>query len=172
MSDVAKIIMGTGRYEDLKSGNVVSISGDGGSSVGFSGPAYRRLSPLYEPTFAPYAEKRKKLREIKDDISRAKEYYELKKQMEYEYIKSFYETRLKKLDIEKMLNYLEKTYGTHIIFACYEPVDEFCHRRLVPDYIELKTGVYIPEVISDENGNVKKLQPIRYKKILQEVMNK
>ena len=38
--------------------------------------------------------------------------------------------------------------------------------------IELETGVYIPEVSVDEQGNVKKLVPIRYKNRLKEVMNK
>lgn len=40
--------------------------------------------------------------------------------------------------------------------------DEFCHRRLVADYIELKTGIYIPE-IKQENNKIKELKPIRYK---------
>ena len=40
------------------------------------------------------------------------------------------------------------------------------------DYIELETGIYIPEVSVDEQGNVKKLVPIRYKNRLKEVMKK
>ena len=45
-------------------------------------------------------------------------------------------------------------------------------RRLIADYIELETGIYIPEVSVDEQGNVKKLVPIRYKNRLKEVMKK
>ena len=55
---------------------------------------------------------------------------------------------------------------------CHEPIDEFCHRRLIADYIELETGIYIPEVSVDKQCNVKKLVPIRYKNRLKEVMNK
>ena len=39
-------------------------------------------------------------------------------------------------------------------------------------YIELETGIYIPEVSVDEQGNVKKLVPIRYKNRLKEVIKK
>jgi hypothetical protein len=55
---------------------------------------------------------------------------------------------------------------------CHEPVCEFCHRRLVADYLELKTGIYIPEVSVDEYGNVKKINPIRYKNRLKKLINK
>ena len=53
---------------------------------------------------------------------------------------------------------------------CHEPIDEFCHRRIIADYIELETGIYIPEVSVDEQGNVKKLVPIRYKNRLKKIM--
>ena len=39
------------------------------------------------------------------------------------------------------------------------------------DYIELMTGMYIPEVSVDEQDHVKKLLPIRYKKRLEKVIN-
>lgn len=65
---------------------------------------------------------------------------------------------------------LENKFGDNIILLCHEPVDEFCHRRLVADYIELKTGVYIPEVAVDNNGMIKKLIPIRYKNRLKQVI--
>lgn len=167
--DVSSVILGTGSYDNVKRGNKVSISGDGGNSAGFFGPSYRRLSPRLE-TFNTYAEKRKELLKLKDDISRAKEYYEYKKQIEDEYIQSFYDLRLKLLDIDRMVDYLKKKHGRNVILLCYEPIEEFCHRRLVADYIELMTGTYIPEVSIDEYGNVKKLEPIRYKKRLAEAI--
>lgn len=37
-------------------------------------------------------------------------------------------------------------FGIDTIILCHEPIEKFCHRRLVADYIEIKTGIYIPEV--------------------------
>lgn len=51
------------------------------------------------------------------------------------------------------------------MFLCHEPIDEFCHRRVFVDYIELLTGVYIPEIKVTESGIVYE-NPIRYKKCL------
>lgn len=53
---------------------------------------------------------------------------------------------------------------------CHEEINEFCHRRLIADYIEIKTGLYIPEISVDQNGVVKKLTPIRYKNRLEKVI--
>ena len=138
MTDINKIILGTGNYRDVKSGNTVSITGDGGNAWGYFGPAYKKLSP--------------------------------RKQIEDEYIKSYYELRLKDLDVKELLYTLNEKFGNDIILLCHEPVDEFCHRRLVADYVELETGICIPEVAVDENGNVKKLVPISYKDRLKEVI--
>ena len=44
-----------------------------------------------------------------------------------------------------------------------EDVNEFCHRRLIADYIELETGIYIPEVSINKNGIIIMHNPIRYK---------
>ena len=84
--------------------------------------------------------------------------------IEEEYIKSYYETRLKNLDVKELLNTLYSKFGSNIIL--------FCHRRLIADYIELKTGIYIPEVSVDDNGNIIKNLPIRYKKRLLKQINK
>jgi len=171
MRKATDIILGTGSYDTVKSGNKVSISGDGGKSCGYEGQDYRRLAPRLE-TFNPYAEKRKELNELKKDLTRVKEYQQFRKQIEDEYIESFYNLRLKKLDVEDLLEKLNRKHGKDIILLCYEPIEEFCHRRLVADFIELKTGIYIPEVSVDEEGNVEKLIPIRYKKRLNKVMTK
>ena len=61
-------------------------------------------------------------------------------------------------------------FGNNIILLCHDPVDEFCHRRLIADYIELETGIYIPEVKVDEAGNMEKINPIRYKKRIKEII--
>ena len=160
------IILGTGNYYDVKSGNTVSITGDGGNAWGYYGPAYKKLAPKLV-TYTPYAEKLDELNKLKEDLNKYKQY---RKEIEDEYIESYYDIRLKNLNVNELLEILNKKFGNNIILLCHEPVDEFCHRRLVADYIELKTGMYIPEVKVDENGNIKKLVPIRYKDRLKKVM--
>ena len=76
------------------------------------------------------------------------------------------------LDVLELLNILEQKFGQDIILLCHENIEEFCHRRLIADYIELQTGIYIPEVSITEKGKVKKLLPIRYKNRLNEFINK
>ena len=171
MSNLSKVILGTGNYYDVKSGNTVSVTGDGGNGWKYFGPAYKKLAPKLV-TYTPYAEKLDELKELKKDVSKLKEYVEFRKQIEDEYIRSYYDIRLKDLDAKDLLYTLNEKFGNDIILLCHEPIDEFCHRRLIADYIELETGIYIPEVSVDEQGNVKKLVPIRYKNRLKEVMNK
>ena len=168
MVDLSKVILGTGNYYDVKSGNTVSVSGDGGNAWGYFGPAYKKLAPKLV-TYIPYAQKYEELLRLKEDTL---EYIEYRKQIEDEYIKSYYDIRLKDLDAKELLYTLNQKFGNDIILLCHEPIDEFCHRRLIADYIELETGIYIPEVSINEQGNIKKLVPIRYKNRLKEVMNK
>ena len=71
-----------------------------------------------------------------------------------------------------MLYILNEKFGNEIILLCHESINEFCHRRLIADYIELETGIYIPEISVSLEGKIKKLSPIRYKNRLKEVINK
>ncbi len=171
MTDLSKVILGTGNYYDVKSGNTVSVTGDGGNAWGYFGPAYKKLSPKLA-TYTPYAEKLEELQKLKKEVSKLKEYIEFRRQIEDEYIRSYYDIRLKDLDVKELLYTLNEKFGNDIILLCHEPIDEFCHRRISADYIELETWIYIPEVSIDEQGNVKKIVPIRYKNRLKEVMNK
>ena len=157
MTSIKDIILGTGNYSNVKSGNTVSITGDGGNAWGYLGPAYKRLAPRLK-TYLNYANGYQELLKI-DDIN---EYIRFRKEIEDEYIKSYYKTRLKGLDVYELLDTLYNRFGCNIILLCHEDIDEFCHRGLVADYIELKTGIYIPEV-SIEDNKVKRIQPIRYK---------
>lgn len=166
MDDLSKIILGTGNYYDVKSGNTVSVTGDGGNAWGYFGPSYKKLAPKLV-TYIPYA---KKIEELKKVTSNIKLYLEYRKQIEDEYIKSYYDTRLKDLDVNELLYTLNEKFGNYIILLCHEGVYEFCHRRLIADYIELKTGIYIPEVKVDNQGNIKKVVPIRYKNRLKELI--
>lgn len=169
MQNLSKVILGTGNYYDVKSGNTVSVTGDGGNAWGYFGQAYKKLAPNLV-TYTPYSEKLEELERLKKDITKVKEYLEFRKQIEDEYIRSYYDIKLKDLDAKELLYILNEKFGNDIILLCHEPIDEFCHRRLIADYIELETGIYIPEVNVDEQGNVKKLVPIRYKNRLKKVM--
>ena len=164
-----EIILGTGSYSNVLKGNTVSVTGDGGNAWGYFGPAYKKLAPKLV-TYTPYTEKLEVLEELKKGVSKLKEYIEFRKQIEDEYIKSYYNIRLKDLDVKELLYLLREKFGENIILLCHEPVDEFCHRRLIADYIEIKTGIYIPEIMVNKEGNVKKILPIRYKNRLKKLM--
>ena len=169
-SKLDKIILGTGNYKNVLSGNTVSVTGDGGNAWGYFGASYKKLAPRLV-TYTPYAKKYEELQKIKADLTRLKEYQEKRREIEEEYIKSYYETRLKDLDARDLLETLYEKFGDNIILLCHESVDEFCHRRLIADFIEIKLGIYIPEVEVDEKENVKRLKPIRYKKRLGKYFN-
>ena len=169
--DLSKVILGTGNYSSVLSGNTVSVTGDGGNAWCYFGNAYKKLAPKLV-TYLPYAEKYEQLQKLKKDALKIKEYYLFRKKIEDEYIQSYYDIRLKDLDVLELLKILYDKYGDNIILLCHEPIDEFCHRRLIADYIELKTGIYIPEISVDENSQVKKILPIRYKNRLKAVIDK
>lgn len=167
-NEVKRIILGTGSYDTVKFGNTVSITGDGGNAWNYFGPAYKKLAPRLM-TYLLYADALKDLEKIKDSIP-LEEYTKKKRKIEFTYIKSYYETRLKNLEMEDFLKTLEAKFGTNIIFLCHEPVNEFCHRRVLADYIELQTGVYIPEVKIMSNDEFTLKQPLNYKQELKRVM--
>ena len=165
MNDISKIILGTGSYATVKSGNTVSITGDGGNAWNYFGPAYKKLAPRLV-TYLPYAEKLEELKKIKNDLLKYKKY---RKEIEDEYIESYYNTRLKDLNVYELLITLKEKFGENIILLCHEPIDEFCHRRVLADYIKLETGIYIPEISMDEDGTLKEFKPIDYTNRLQKI---
>ena len=167
-NEVKRIILGTGSYDTVKFGNTVSITGDGGNAWNYFGPAYKKLAPRLM-TYLLYADALKDLEKIKDSMP-LEEYTKKKRKIEFTYIKSYYETRLRNLEMEDFLKTLEAKFGTNIIFLCHEPVNEFCHRRVLADYIELQTGVYIPEVKIMSNDEFTLKQPLNYKQELKRVM--
>ena len=167
-NEVKRIILGTGSYDTVKFGNTVSITGDGGNGCNYFGPAYKKLAPRLM-TYLLYADALKDLEKIKDSIP-LEEYTKKKRKIEFTSIKSYYETRLRNLEMEDFLKTLEAKFGTNIIFLCHEPVNEFCHRRVLADYIELQTGVYIPEVKIMSNDEFTLKQPLNYKQELKRVM--
>ena len=139
------IIKGTSCYANAKSGNLVSITGDGGNAWDFYGNSYKKMSPrLY--LWQYYDNNPDNLPE--DELINW-------------YIKEFYELRLKDLDINELLNTLKEKFGEEIVLLCHElpgieiNKEHFCHRRLLADYIELESGIVIPELYIEENGKIK-----------------
>lgn len=138
------IIRGTSCYENAKIGNLVSITGDGGNAWGFYGNSYKKMSPrLY--LWQYYDNNPDNLTE--------------EKLIDW-YIREFYDLRLKNLNAYDLLNTLSQQFGNEIVLLCHElPGTEvnkkhFCHRRLIADWIEIETGIVVPEITIHENGNV------------------
>lgn len=136
------IIKGTSCYANAKSGNLVSITGDGGNAWGFYGNAYKKMSPrLY--LWQYYDQNPDSLTE---------------EELIDWYIKEFYELRLKDLNPNELMSTLKERFGEDIILLCHElpgleiNKEHFCHRRLLADWIELETGVIIPELSISESG--------------------
>ena len=130
-----KIIIGTSCYDNIKEGNLVSITGDGGNAWGYYGNAYKKLAPSF----------------------RLWQYYDQnfdclsdKELIDY-YINEFYNHRLANLNVNELLEIMKTKFGSEIILLCHETPgiilskEHFCHRRLIADLIELETGIIIPE---------------------------
>ena len=95
------IIKGTSCYENAKSGNLVSITGDGGNAWGFYGNAYKKMSPrLY--LWQYYDQNPNNL--IEDEL------------IDW-YIKEFYDLRLKDLDSNELINTLNQKFGEEITLS-------------------------------------------------------
>ena len=156
------IIIGTSCYQNSKSGNTVSVTGDGGNYWGYFGPSYKKLAPslkLYEY----YRDNPDNLTDL--DL------------IEY-YIREYFNHRLADLDTKELLYQLKERFGSNIILLCHElpsdsPIiskDYFCHRRLDADFIELTTGIVIPEISINKSGIITYHQQPDYKPILKKLM--
>lgn len=138
------IIIGTSCYENTKIGNTVSITGDGGQAWAYYGPAYKKLAPslkLYEY-----------YRDNPDNLNE-------RDLIEY-YIKEYFNHRLANLNTKELLYEFKERFGSEIILLCHElpsnsseiTKKHFCHRRVVADFIELTTGIIIPEISIYKKG--------------------
>ena len=164
------IILGTGNYENVKSGNTVSITGDGGAAWGYSGNAYKKLAPKLV-TYTPYAKGLEEIKKLKKlYVISDWEYKYYLEQLINQYIESYYDIRLKDLDVYKLLEDLKEKFGVGIIFLCHESIEEFCHRRLLADFIYIKTGIVIPEISINTEGKKKILKSISYVDKLKKIM--
>ena len=74
------------------------------------------------------------------------------------YIKEFYNLRLKELNPNELMDTLKQKFGEEIILLCHElpgleiNKEHFCHRRLLATWVELETGIVIPELSINESG--------------------
>lgn len=156
------IIKGTSCYQNVKSGNLVSITGDGGNGWGYYGNAYKKLAPSLK-LWQYYDSNPYNLKEV--DL------------IDY-YIREFYELRLRNLNPYDLLDTLNYKFGEEIILLCHEipgvelNKEHFCHRRLLADWLELETGIIIPELSIAENGDVIKKETYNLKPKIKQLIKK
>lgn len=156
------IIIGTSCYQNAKSGNTVSVTGDGGNAWGYYGPSYKKLAPSWS-LYQYYRDNPDNLSEI-----------EL---IDY-YIENYFNHRLVSLDVKELLYELKEKFGNNIILLCHElpsgsnviSKKHFCHRRLDADFIELTTGIIIPEISISKHGIITHHQQPDYKPKLKVLM--
>lgn len=147
------IILGTSCYENANLGNLVSVTGDGGNAWGFYGDAYKKLAPSWD-LYTTWRDNPENL--TQDELINF-------------YIKEYFEHRLMNLDVQELLQELNETFGDQIILLCHELPGDFCHRRLIADFIELESGLFIPELLINKNGETKTLEQPDYKPRLREL---
>lgn len=128
----------TGSYDRCEIGNLVSISGDRGKSVGFKGNAYLKLAP-----------KMKFWKVWHDNIDKIS-----KKENTRYYVENYYNQVLKSLDPKDTLDEIIQTFGKNPILLCYEN-EGFCHRFIPAVWFEEKLGIKVPEISINKNCDIK-----------------
>ena len=142
----------TGNYEECKAGNLISISKDKGKDAGFKGKAILEFAPK-EEFFRVY----------KNNIGKIPE----EENAKY-YIEQYYEKILSKINVEELLKDEKDP-----ILLCYEKGQQFCHRHVLAEYIEMTYGVKVRDIKIDENLNIEENKRPEYiKKMLKEVIEK
>lgn len=141
----------TGNYDDCKVGNLISISGDKGRSVGFVGKTISELAPKRD-FWNVWHSNIGKISEEENNLF---------------YIREYYKEVLSKIDVMKLL-------GNEIdpILLCYEKGQAFCHRHVLAEFIEIKYDIRVLDIkINDDLSLIINPQPIYIKQMLQEVMS-
>lgn len=62
------------------------------------------------------------------------------------YIEKYNELVLSQLDPKRVYEYLVNTYGEDVTLLCWEKPGEFCHRRLIAEWLEENLKINIPEL--------------------------
>ena len=142
----------TGNYEECKAGNLISISGDKGKSAGFNGKVISEFAP-----------KRKFWDKWRDNIGKIPELENTKY-----YIEEYYKQVLSKINIQELLKDEKDP-----ILLCYEKRQDFCHRHVLAEYIEMQYGIHVKDIKVDENLNIEENKRPQYiRKMLEEVIQK
>lgn len=142
----------TGSYSNCTHGNLISISFDKGKNAGFKGKSMSQLAPNYD-FFKIW----------KNNIGKISE----EKNTKY-YINEYYTQVLSKIDIEALLK--DEQFP---ILLCYENSNEFCHRHVLAEFINIKYGIYVYEIeqLDDLFYKVHE-RPKNIRQTLEEVMQK
>lgn len=142
----------TGNYEECKTGNLISISGDRGKKVGYTGKAITNLAPKRAFWDIWY-----------NNIGKIPE----EENIRY-YIEEYYKQVLSKVNIEELLKDEKDP-----ILLCYEKGQDFCHRHVLAEYIEIKYGIKVRDIKIDENLNIEENKRPEYiRSMLEEIMSK
>lgn len=136
----------------VRCGNLISISFDKGKDAGFEGKAITELAP-YRDFFDVWRANKGKISE--EENTRY-------------YIEQYYNRVLSKVNIKELLKN-EKWP----ILLCYEDSNEFCHRHVLAEYINIKYGVKVHEIEIDESLKINiKDRPSNIRPILEDVIQK
>ena len=143
-----KIIIRTGNYSDFeqeikngkylatenKIGNLISISGDRGKSFkfGFEGKVLSQLAPKLDFWKVWH-----------NNIGQIDE----EQNMRY-YIHKYYHKVLSKVDIMELLK--DETFP---ILLCYEEGQNFCHRHILAEYLNIRYGIGVNDITIEKDRN-------------------
>ena len=128
---------------------VVSISGDRGKMVDYTGECYPDLAP------------KKSFWNVWHNNIGKINHGENNKY----YIREYYKQVLSKLDVNKVYQDLDNK-----ILLCYEDPRAFCHRHIVADWFELSLGIRIAEVEQQGDKLVEKQRNPFIKLYLEDVI--
>ena len=82
------------------------------------------------------------------------------------YIQEYYKKVLSQVDIEELLKDEKDP-----ILLCYERGQDFCHRHVLAEFINIRYGIDVEDFIIDENLNISiNKRPENVRKILEEVL--
>lgn len=145
----------TGNYFECNAGNLISISLDKGADAGFEGKAILDFAPKKE-FFKTW---RKNRGVIPDEDNN------------WDYVKKYYRQVLSEIDIPELLK-----DETNPILLCYEKDQEFCHRHILAEYIELMYDIKVKDIKIDEKLNVeenerpKYIRPMLHRAIIENIL--
>lgn len=142
----------TSNYNNCKTENGISISGDRGNKVNFKGSCLPILAPK-------------------------KEFYEIwhnnigkisNEENNRYYITEYYNQVLSKLDPKQIYDMIPKEG----ILLCYENNNEFCHRHLVAFWLELFLGIRTFEVYENPKRETRRVveRPEYLKSVLEDII--